>query len=60
MDEYLAKISWEPLRNFELLSDNNGRRIESTFKFCREYTCFYEKFFIFERDQRMFKRDTLV
>lgn len=58
-EQYIAKITCDPLKQFELSSDSNGRRIESSFKFCREYTQFYDKYFIFERDQRIFKRDTL-
>ena len=54
----MAKTSCEPISPFDLYSDNNGRRVESSYKYNEDFGNAYEKYFIFELDKAIFEMDS--
>ena len=53
--KYKGKATREAIVPFDLLADNNGRRIESQFLFNEDFANLNEKYFIFELDKALFE-----
>lgn len=56
--KYFAKATCEPIAPFDLYADNNGRKIESSYKYNEDFNNIYEKYFIFELDKAIFEVDS--